>query len=88
MVQSNQKVIQSGPYAYIRHPGYLANFLLFLPHALITSQSWVVFGISALVLSAIWYARITLEEAMLVKELKDEYIAYTKKTYRLIPYVW
>jgi protein-S-isoprenylcysteine O-methyltransferase Ste14 len=85
-VQKHQKVVDYGPYRYIRHPAY-SGLLLFGVGLVVALQSWggilvilVIFGL------AIGY-RIHVEEKILVSELGDDYIQYMKKTRRLIPFV-
>jgi protein-S-isoprenylcysteine O-methyltransferase Ste14 len=85
-VQKNQKVVDYGPYRFIRHPSYLGMFLTVIGIG-IALRSWggilvilVIFGL------AIGY-RIHVEEKFLVSELGDDYIQYMKKTKRLIPFV-
>jgi protein-S-isoprenylcysteine O-methyltransferase Ste14 len=85
-VQKNQKVVDYGPYRFIRHPSYLGLFLTFSGIG-VALQSWggtlvilVVFGL------ALGY-RIRVEEKFLVSELGDDYIQYMKKTKRLIPFI-
>ena len=85
-VQDNQEVIDTGLYAMVRHPMYLATILMFLAMPL-------VFGSKIGLLVFILYPfvirkRIENEEAVLEKGLKG-YSEYKKKVkYRLIPYVW
>ncbi|KJE91280.1 isoprenylcysteine carboxyl methyltransferase [Capsaspora owczarzaki ATCC 30864] len=86
-VQEGQRVIQSGPYAYIRHPGYLANLLAFFAHAVLVSQNYGVFAIVFCAMAVVWSVRIDLEERMLVSELGAAYVAYQQRTKRLIPFV-
>ncbi len=86
-VQKNQKVVDYGPYRYIRHPAY-SGLLIFAIGMFVALQSWggilvmlVIFGL------AIGY-RIHVEEKFLVSELGDDYIQYMKKTKGLIPFVF
>jgi len=81
-----QKVISTGPYAYIRHPMYFA-FIPFMVGTPLMLGSWfgAAFGVVFMILPA---RRALLEERMLLKNL-DGYEQYMKKVkYRLIPYVW
>ena len=85
-VQENQKVIDTGLYAVIRHPMYTATILLFLSMPLILGSliSLVVF----LVYPVIIIVRLKAEEELLSKELAG-YTEYMQKVkYRLIPFVW
>ena len=80
------KVISSGPYRYVRHPGYVGGILLFLalPVALgsLIGLFPAVFSILILVI------RTYLEDVTLQKELPgyQEYAMRVK--YRLMPGVW
>ena len=85
-VESGQKVIDTGPYAYVRHPMYASAFwmLLAIPLAL---GSWhgVLLNIPFLPV-LIW--RLLDEERVLRRDLPG-YGAYTEKVrYRLVPHIW
>lgn len=85
-VQEGQKVIDTGLYAVVRHPMYLATILLFLSVPLVLG-SWF-----ALIFFAFYpivtVVRIVNEEKVLTAELVG-YSAYIEKVrYRLIPYIW
>lgn len=85
-VSEDQKVIDTGVYAVVRHPMYSATLLLFLSMPLVLGSiySFVVF----LSYPIIIVKRLMGEEKFLEKELKG-YSEYKKKVkYRLIPFVW
>ena len=85
-VQEGQKVIDTGLYAMVRHPMYLASILMFLamPLVLGSKLGFLIFALYPFAL----VKRIKNEEEVLEKEL-DGYTEYKKKVkYRLIPYVW
>ena len=85
-VESGQRVIDTGLYAIIRHPMYLACLLLFLAMPLALGS--YVSAVLMLAFPVVLVRRIKNEEAVLLAEL-DGYAAYMKKTkYRLIPFVW
>ena len=85
-VQENQKVIDTGLYAVVRHPMYMATMLMFLPMPLILGS--FVGLIPMLLYPIITVIRIRNEEAVLAEGL-DGYKAYLEKVkYRLIPFVW
>jgi protein-S-isoprenylcysteine O-methyltransferase Ste14 len=79
-------VIDTGPYAIVRHPGYFASFLLFTGFAL-SLGSWLAlipagFATLLLVLRTIW------EDRTLHAELPG-YVAYAQRVrFRLISGVW
>lgn len=79
-------VIASGPYAYIRHPGYLGAILFYLATPLILG-SWMAF-VPALAGVGAYIARTALEDRTLYHELTG-YQDYTRRVrYRLLPGVW
>lgn len=85
-VQKDQKVIDKGLYAVVRHPMYTSTLFLFLSIPIILGSWWsfLVFLSYPFIISE----RIRYEEEFLKKEL-DGYIEYTKKVkYKMIPYIW
>jgi protein-S-isoprenylcysteine O-methyltransferase Ste14 len=80
-------VIKSGPYRYIRHPGYLGQILALAGLGL-AMQSWLAELTILLVTVVMLRYRIRVEEEFLVAELGDIYIGYMKATRRFIPFVW
>jgi protein-S-isoprenylcysteine O-methyltransferase Ste14 len=80
------KVIDTGPYAIIRHPGYAFGFLLFLGIPLALGSLWAL--IPAVLLGLLMIVRTILEDRTLQKELAG-YKEYAQRVrYRLIPGVW
>ena len=85
-VQENQKVIDTGLYAIVRHPMYTATIILFLSIPLILGSAFslLVFLPYPILIAK----RAKDEEKLLTEELKG-YSEYTKKVrYRLIPFIW
>ena len=82
----NQRICTTGPYKYIRHPGYFSMILQWLCYPLVLG-SW--FGlIPALIYTSLIFIRTYYEDKTLKIELKG-YEDYSKTTkYRLFPYVW
>jgi len=81
-----QKVISTGPYRYVRHPGYVATIFGAIGYALILG-SWACLALVGLY-AAIFIVRTALEDRALIKELPG-YKEYAAKTrYRLVPYLW
>ena len=82
----NHKVITSGPYKIVRHPGYLSGvlFIFSIPFFLGSLFTFIPAGIYFfLMITRTWLEDITLQ-----KELPG-YLEYTKKTkHRLFPFVW
>ncbi len=85
-IQKDQKVIEKGPYKYVRHPSYTGALIIFIGLGL-ALQSWA--GVLTLILLFIiaYGYRIYVEEKVLISELGEPYIEYKKRTKRLIPYI-
>lgn len=84
--ERGQQVVSSGPYAFVRHPGYTGGLLTNIGIPLMLGSLWTflpsLLGIVLLVL------RTELEDRFLVKELVG-YRDYTKKVrYKLLPKIW
>ncbi len=79
-------VVDSGPYAVVRHPGYVAGALILVGMALALSSLWALLP-AALVIASI-AVRTALEERVLRAELPG-YVDYTRRVaYRWIPGIW
>jgi protein-S-isoprenylcysteine O-methyltransferase Ste14 len=83
---AGQCVCSSGPYGYVRHPGYTGLILQSLGSAL-TLGSWgALIAAAAAIFLLVW--RTSLEDATLQKELPG-YNEFTRKTrFRLLPGIW
>ncbi|MDE1852490.1 MAG: isoprenylcysteine carboxylmethyltransferase family protein [Thaumarchaeota archaeon] len=81
-----QKLIQAGPYRYIRHPVYLGLILVFFSAPI----AWVsLYGaLIALPTIPLLLKRIRVEERAMAFRFGDEYTAYVQRTKRLIPLVY
>ena len=86
-VVDNQKVINKGPYSFIRHPGYLSSILIWVGTGL-AIENWILISIFTCLFFIVYIYRITVEEKMLVLEFGEEYNNYKKKTWRLIPFIF
>ena len=87
-IQSNHGhyVIDRGPYACVRHPGYVGLNILLLATPLLLHSAWTTVPSVLMVLSVV--ARTRLEDRTLIDEL-DGYSDYAKRVrYRLIPGLW
>ncbi len=81
------KVVDTGPYRFIRHPGYVATILGFILAPPLMLRSWWAFvpaGVAVLSL----VIRTALEDRTLRRELEG-YAEYAGRVrYRLVPWVW
>lgn len=81
---AEQQLVTHGPYRWIRHPIYAA-FLLILGSLSLISANWFL-GLIWIVMTALdVFARINVEEKMMLKEFGGTYKAYMTRTGRLFP---
>jgi len=85
MTGAGQRVVEAGPYRWVRHPSY-AGAMLTAAGILLCSTNWLSLSCFALVVGAYAY-RIWVEEDALTEDLGAPYRAYMRRTKRLIPYV-
>ncbi|MFI9366222.1 methyltransferase family protein [Kitasatospora sp. NPDC053057] len=83
----DQPVIDTGPYRYVRHPGYTALLLAVVALGLVIGN-WL----SPLALTAAFTAglvhRIRVEEQALLHTLGERYRSYARGRKRLVPGLW
>jgi protein-S-isoprenylcysteine O-methyltransferase Ste14 len=79
-------VASSGPYRYVRHPGYLGTLLLHLGVPFMLNSLWAIIPASGVTLVLV--VRTMLEDKTLHAELSG-YKEYAERVrYRLLPGVW
>ena len=84
--ERGHRVIDTGPYAIVRHPGYVGGFFFFIGMAFCLGSLWAMIpaGLTSLAL----ILRTQWEDQMLQAELTG-YKEYTQRVrYKLIPGVW
>jgi protein-S-isoprenylcysteine O-methyltransferase Ste14 len=85
-VQKGQKVIDTGPYAVVRHPMYAAGIFMYMFIPVALGSFWAM--IPLLLIPVMLIFRLLDEEKAMIKGLKG-YKRYMKKVkYRLIPGIW
>ena len=81
-----QRVIDTGPYRFVRHPGYVSALLLFFGMALALASFWAL--VPAVLASAVLVVRTAWEDRLLRSELAG-YEEYSRRVrWRLLPGVW
>ena len=83
-VNPEQKVVDSGPYRYIRHPSYTGALLAFIGFGCCL-QNWlsILFLTVPIIAAFLW--RIRIEEAALLEAIGDDYADYMRRTDCLVP---
>jgi len=84
--EAGQKVISTGPYAFLRHPMYAGVLVLLIGVPLALGSFWCLLVLAVAIPGLV--IRILDEEKFLQKELPG-YTDYMHKVrYRLVPYIW
>lgn len=84
--ERGHKVVDTGPYAIVRHPLYAASFVLFAGIPLAMGSYWALVPVGVGILVTI--VRTILEDRVLQNELEG-YKEYTSRVrYRLVPGIW
>ena len=83
-IHKNKQLASTGPYALVRHPLYLGNFLILIGFALAANNLYVWIGVGLFFL--IWYpAAISYEDDKLEDIFQDEWRAWSKNIRAIIP---
>jgi protein-S-isoprenylcysteine O-methyltransferase Ste14 len=86
-IRKEHTLIVDGPYKWVRHPMYSDMLLWFVSFALITAN-WF-YAITILTgLIILFSVRIPDEEKLMIDRFGQQYIAYMKRTKRLIPFLF
>lgn len=85
-IQEGHQLVTRGLYRYIRHPSY-AGLLLYVAGHVLVFRCWLGLLLVA-GLMAVLVARMNAEEALLAEEFGDEYAAYQRRTWRLLPWLY
>jgi protein-S-isoprenylcysteine O-methyltransferase Ste14 len=81
-----QRVIDTGPYAWVRHPGYAAAFIM-LPANGLALGSWIATAIALLGLP--WLVWRTIGEDRMLRADLEGYEDYARRVrWRLVPGIW
>ena len=82
----NHRVATSGPYKFIRHPGYVGYIIMSFATPLALGSLWS--PCFSAIITILFIIRTYLEDKTLRKELKG-YVEYSELVrHRLIPFAW
>lgn len=85
-LQEGHRLVTNGPYRYVRHPHYLG-IIVFNTGIALVFRSWLALVLmAALTLVLLW--RIGDEERLMHEGFGDQWEAYAKRSWRLIPFVY
>ncbi len=86
-IQAHHRLIETGPYRWIRHPGYLGQCLVFVGIGLGLANALSLLGLLAPICVGFIY-RISVEERALHQRFGEAYEAYRQRTWRMIPWLY
>lgn len=83
----NQKIIDTGLYKFIRHPGYLGQLVIFL--GISTSISnWLSILLMMVSVMIGYFYRIKVEDKLMTDQFGEDYHHYQDRTKKIIPLLY
>lgn len=86
-IAADHRIVDTGPYRFIRHPSYTGIFMLYLGICLCIGN-WLTTLIMIVPIFCAFVYRMKVEEGALHEALGQPYADYMKRTKRLIPMVY
>ena len=85
-MSDTEEFVMSGPYRYVRHPGYMSYFMFHAGVALVF-ESWLMF-LPLLHMVGFVTSIAEKEELMFRQRYGDEYAAYERRSWRFVPFIY
>jgi len=85
-LKRGHKLVQGGPYQFMRHPIYTGHVLMGLGTAIASGLLIAFAGLASFAVG--FWIKLKQEESLLVRSLPDEYPAYKTRVKALIPYLF
>jgi protein-S-isoprenylcysteine O-methyltransferase len=86
-IASDHRLVEAGPYRWVRHPSYTGALLAFLGLGLCL-DNWASLAALMLPVSVVFWWRMRIEEAALLETFGERYRDYMRRTRRLIPFIY
>ena len=86
-IRQGHSLKMDGLYRYIRHPSYSGMLISFYGFGL-SLNNWLSLAFADIPVTMVMIYRINIEERLLEKQFGDEYAAYKKRSWRLIPWIF
>jgi protein-S-isoprenylcysteine O-methyltransferase Ste14 len=83
----NHKIIETGLYKFIRHPGYLGQLIIFTGISAAISN-WLSILVMMIPVTLGYLYRIKVEEKFMIEQLGEGYLHYQERTKRIIPMIY
>jgi protein-S-isoprenylcysteine O-methyltransferase Ste14 len=85
-LKQGHKLVERGPYRFMRHPIYTGHLLMGLGTAMGSGLLVAFAGLASLAMG--FWIKLNQEERLLLRAFPDEYPAYKARVKALIPYVF
>ena len=85
-LKQGHKLIERGPYRFMRHPIYTGHLLMGLGTAIASGLLIAFVGVISFVIG--FWVKLRQEECLLLRGFPDEYPAYQSRVKALIPYLF
>jgi protein-S-isoprenylcysteine O-methyltransferase len=86
-IAADHRLIDSGPYRFIRHPSYAGALMAFLGLGL-TIGNWVSLALLLAPTLMVFQRRMDVEESALIQAFGTRYQDYMRRTKRLLPGIY
>ena len=83
-IQPQHRLVETGVYRHVRHPGYLGQLFVFLGIGLALAN-WISLLALLVPIGTAFAHRINVEEQVLREHFAEAYDAYRRRSWRLIP---
>jgi protein-S-isoprenylcysteine O-methyltransferase Ste14 len=83
----NHKIISTGLYKFIRHPGYLGQLIIFMGIS-ISISNWISILLMMIPVTLGYLYRIRVEEKFMADQFGEGYQHYQDRTRRIIPLIY
>jgi protein-S-isoprenylcysteine O-methyltransferase Ste14 len=85
-VKEDHRLVQTGPYAIVRHPIYTGMSISALGLAVLNGDLRSVVGVGVMLLG--WCMKFELEEEFMTQQFGENYLKYKRRVKAIIPFVW
>jgi protein-S-isoprenylcysteine O-methyltransferase len=86
-IEKDHELVERGPFRMVRHPSYTGVLLAFVGFAL-TLRNWGAILVVLMPIFVAFVRRMNVEEEALRDALGEKYVAYIRRTKRLVPGVY
>ena len=86
-IAKEHRLVDSGPYRFVRHPSYTGALVAFVGFGFCLGNYLSILCVMVPITAAFLW-RIRIEERALLDALGDDYCVYTRRTKRLLPFIY